>query len=230
MNKDELAAHETCKRCGHENPAWSAPSPLWNEVMRGGCINGPPEYGDMVCAACFMVLAEAKGVASLFRVSAERVTAPLQTITPTGRVWDEASQLWSEQTSSALQAESGPPAEGGELIAKGKGLCGLLESSAKAFRENPVYSGDGDPVFLVVQAAEMAEAAAHIRTLEAENEGFRRLAAENAALEVRVGETRSQLQRIVDHRDATSELHTSADECADTMADIARQALERDDG
>jgi hypothetical protein len=87
---------ETCRRCGHDNPAWSAPSPLWNAVMRGGSIDGEPIYEDMVCAACFISIAKEKGIASGFRLSADDVTASLETTTPSGRVWDDSSQLWRE--------------------------------------------------------------------------------------------------------------------------------------
>lgn len=88
-------SRETCKRCGRdENPPWSAPSPLWNAVMRGGSINGDALFDDMVCATCFMVLAEEAGVATLWRVDAERVNVPLETVTPSGRYWDQLSRMW----------------------------------------------------------------------------------------------------------------------------------------
>lgn len=85
---------EACKRCGRRNPSWSAPSPLWNAVMRGGSVDGPPEYGDMVCATCFMVLAEEKGIACGFRVVADVVHVELETVTPSGRAWDTESGMW----------------------------------------------------------------------------------------------------------------------------------------
>lgn len=91
---------ERCERCGHENAVWFAPSPLWNAVMRGGCINGEPLFGDMVCAACFMSLAQAAGIAERFRVSAEVVNVPLQTTTPSGRVWDDQAWLWRDALST----------------------------------------------------------------------------------------------------------------------------------
>ena len=87
-------AGERCQRCGHENPPWSAPSPLWNAVMRGGSINGEEQHGGIVCAACFMVLAEKQGIASLFRVLAENVNVELETVTPSGRVWDDEQFRW----------------------------------------------------------------------------------------------------------------------------------------
>lgn len=85
---------EACRRCGGENPPWSAPSPLWNMVMRGGSINGESIFNDMVCARCFMELAEEKGIANLFRVYAEQVNVELETVTPSGRVWDSERWLW----------------------------------------------------------------------------------------------------------------------------------------
>jgi hypothetical protein len=91
-----LAEHEKCHRCCREYRMWSTPSPLWNAVMRGGCINGPWEFGEMICANCFMELAEDRGIATTFRVDAENVKVPLQTVTPSGRVWDEKRRLWME--------------------------------------------------------------------------------------------------------------------------------------
>lgn len=87
---------ERCQRCGGENPSWSAPSPLWNAVMRGGSINDGPEFGDMVCAACFMVRAEERGVANTWRLVAVNVNVELETVTPSGRVWDAEKWLWIE--------------------------------------------------------------------------------------------------------------------------------------
>ena len=90
----EFSDAERCQRCNGENPAWSASSPLWNAVMRGGSIEGDPIFGDMVCATCFMVLAEEKGIAGLFRVTADIVNVELETVTPSGRVWSDERQLW----------------------------------------------------------------------------------------------------------------------------------------
>lgn len=90
---------EKCNRCGGPNPPWHAPSPLWNAVMRGGSINGEPIYGDMVCATCFMVIAEEQGVATIWRVQALRVNVPLETVTPSGRVWNPDTFLWESRSS-----------------------------------------------------------------------------------------------------------------------------------
>jgi len=87
---------EQCQRCGGDNPAWSAPSPLWNAVMRGGSINGEPLFSDMVCATCFMILAEERGIAFLWRVQAQDVRTELETVTPSGRVWNDQEWLWMQ--------------------------------------------------------------------------------------------------------------------------------------
>lgn len=95
---DGPASHPeaTCGRCGGPNVGWHAPSPLWNQVMRGGDINGTDLFGGIVCPTCFAVLAEQAGIASMWTLRAERVHVELQTVTPSGRVWDEATQLWQE--------------------------------------------------------------------------------------------------------------------------------------
>lgn len=89
---------ENCNRCGAKNPPWSAPSPLWNAVVRGGSINGDPLFNDMLCATCFTVLAEAAGIASNFRLTAVNIHGTLEIITPSGRVWDDAGWLWVDTT------------------------------------------------------------------------------------------------------------------------------------
>lgn len=90
----ELHPEDYCHRCSGPNISWSAPSPLWNEVMRGGDINGPWQYGEIICPTCFAILAEAAGVAQRWRVYAERVNVPLATVTPSGRVWNPETWLW----------------------------------------------------------------------------------------------------------------------------------------
>ena len=100
LESEALRDTEMCERCGRGSAVWSAQSPLWNEVIRGGSINGEPMYNDMVCASCFMELAEGQGVATKFRVTAEDVAVELETTTPSGRVWDENSLLWVEPAES----------------------------------------------------------------------------------------------------------------------------------
>ena len=87
---------EMCQRCWREYRVWFAPSPLWNAVMRGGCINGPWEFSELICANCFMEMAEDRGVADQFRVDAAVVKVPLQKTTPSGRKWDAEQDLWVE--------------------------------------------------------------------------------------------------------------------------------------
>jgi len=48
-------------------------------------------------------------------------------------------------------------------------LIERLRSSAKAFRENTVYTSDGDAILLGVQAEECEQAADRVAALEAEN-------------------------------------------------------------
>jgi hypothetical protein len=86
---------EYCHRCNGPNVSWSAPSPLWNAVMRGGSINGPQEFDEIICPTCFFVLADDRGVATGFRVDAQALV-PFQTVTPSGRRWNSNTLLWEE--------------------------------------------------------------------------------------------------------------------------------------
>lgn len=87
---------DICQRCKGANIIWSAPSPLWNEVMRSGDINGDWEFGELICPTCFGVLAKERGVATHFRLYATNVTRKLQNITPSGRIWNEKTWLFEE--------------------------------------------------------------------------------------------------------------------------------------
>lgn len=90
-----------CRRCGGLNVDWAAPSPLWNAVMRGGDIDGPWEFGEVICPTCFAVLAVERGIViGGFRLTAEAVV-PLTTTTPSGRVWDPEAWLWRDPESGA---------------------------------------------------------------------------------------------------------------------------------
>lgn len=82
-----------CDRCGGKNPIWVAPSPLWNEVIRGGDINGSEIY-QFICPNCFIILAEEKHIAQGWRLYATDIFVELQTITPTGRVWNDKTWLF----------------------------------------------------------------------------------------------------------------------------------------
>jgi hypothetical protein len=89
-------AESQCRRCGGPNVSWAAPSPLWNAVMRGGSIDGPWEFGELICPTCFVVLAEERGIACDWTVAAKTVYVALETVTPSGRRWDAESGLWVE--------------------------------------------------------------------------------------------------------------------------------------
>ena len=92
MNEEE----SYCHLCLGPNIPWSAPSPLWNKVMRGGSIDGTDEHDGIVCPTCFAMLAQERAGASLWRFTAERVDAELETVTPSGRVWDADAFMWAE--------------------------------------------------------------------------------------------------------------------------------------
>lgn len=81
-----------CHRCGGPNTTWSAPSPLWNAVMRAE--DGSDEFDGIVCPVCFALLAETRVSAAGWRLTAERVDAEMATTTRDGRVWDEDAWLW----------------------------------------------------------------------------------------------------------------------------------------
>ena len=92
-----MSSESICQRCGRFNPVWTAPSPLWNFVMRGGSINGIERYC-VVCPSCFVLLAEERGVlATGWRLTASNLEMlPLETVTPSGRVWNPVTWLWDD--------------------------------------------------------------------------------------------------------------------------------------
>lgn len=84
-----------CRRCGGPNRVWYAPSPLWNAVMRlGGSINGAEDFSGIICPTCFVVLAEERGIASMWRLDAREVHIELELTTPSGRTWSAATDRW----------------------------------------------------------------------------------------------------------------------------------------
>jgi hypothetical protein len=94
---------EACRRCGRSNVSWCAPSPLWNAAVRAG----QPEdarYGELLCMGCFAEIAERRGVASGWRLDATDVQVELETVSPSGRVWNPETWLW-EDPPAALQEE-----------------------------------------------------------------------------------------------------------------------------
>lgn len=91
-----MSDESVCQNCGGFNPVWTAPSPLWNYVMRGGSINGI-EAISVVCPSCFVLLAEERTTgATMWRFEAVDITAELETVTPTGRVWNPKTWLWDD--------------------------------------------------------------------------------------------------------------------------------------
>jgi hypothetical protein len=85
---------ERCERCGGRNTSWAAPSPLWNEVMRGGSIDGPVQGAEIICMGCFVEDAERRGIAFEWRLMAADVRVSLETTTPSGRIWNDEHWLW----------------------------------------------------------------------------------------------------------------------------------------
>lgn len=88
-----------CHRCKGPNVIWSAASPLWNEVMRGGDINNGEEFEGIICPTCFCILAGEREVADQFNLFSLNPLVPLKTVTPSGRVWSEEKWLWVENVS-----------------------------------------------------------------------------------------------------------------------------------
>jgi len=112
---DATPDESVCQRCGGPNVTpWAAPSPLWNEVMRGGDINAADRYG-FCCPTCFVALADEAGIADDWQLSARRVHRELTTVTPSGRVWDDRAWLWVEP---APTADVTPAALGGTVHAR----------------------------------------------------------------------------------------------------------------
>lgn len=84
-----------CQRCDGPNISWGAPSPLWNQVMRGGSINGPWQYGEIICPLCFAELAAEQGITGPYwHFFADEVHVGLELETPTGRVWNSETWRW----------------------------------------------------------------------------------------------------------------------------------------
>jgi len=89
--------YERCRRCHGPNVVWTAPSPLWNLVMRGNDIDGPIRFADLVCIQCFIELAEEAGVhPHRWRIYADPEPEGLVKTTPSGRIWDSSRWLWTE--------------------------------------------------------------------------------------------------------------------------------------
>lgn len=72
--------------------------------MRGNDINGDPQFGDLVCIRCFIVLAEEAGVdPTVWRLTADPEPEGLVKVTPSGRVWDERTYRWGPARDEELR-------------------------------------------------------------------------------------------------------------------------------
>jgi hypothetical protein len=84
--------------------------------MRDGSIDGPQYFGELICPTCFCVLAEQAGIASGWRLDARAVNLQLETVTPSGRIWDPETDLWKDPEPAApaekLTCQCDPIAEG----------------------------------------------------------------------------------------------------------------------
>lgn len=85
---------EQCRRCDGPNVIWSAPSPLWNLVMRENDINGRIQFRDLVCMKCFIELAAERGITRQWRLTVAPEPDGLIYETPSGRVWNDRTWLW----------------------------------------------------------------------------------------------------------------------------------------
>lgn len=83
-----------CHRCYLGNRSWTAPSPLWNYVMRGDDMGAAERFDGIVCATCFMMMAEELGAGELWLVYPQRIGVPLKMTTPDGREWDPVTWMW----------------------------------------------------------------------------------------------------------------------------------------
>lgn len=154
INEDETVScdgssglpESICHRCKHHNPRWQAPSPLWNQVMRGGSIDGPWKFNEIICPNCFIELAEKQNIADNWNLTARNVHVDVETVTPSGRVWNPITWLWDEP-----KASPGTPEEFAEPAA--------LAARLRAFREGAgLFYADADKAADLIedQASEIA--------------------------------------------------------------------------
>lgn len=94
--KERCEMESFCHRCGGPNVIWSAPSPLWNFVMRDDDIDGEWKWNEIICPMCFVGLAEQKGVKGNWNFAPNTMTEGLIEVTPTGRVWNSKTWMWEE--------------------------------------------------------------------------------------------------------------------------------------
>lgn len=138
---DDEDPERICHRCGGPNVhAWTAPSPLWNQVMRDGDINGPWKYNEIICPVCFAQLAEEQGIASFWRFYAERVHVELATTTPSGRVWNPQTWLWEDRSGPARLDGHSPGCQGAHTF---EISCSQVAEIREREANNPNYCPKG---------------------------------------------------------------------------------------
>jgi hypothetical protein len=96
LNWRDFHPERYCHRCGRLNVwSWSAPSPLWNPVMRNE--DGSERFEGIVCPPCFALLCEQSGYVPPerhhWRFAPDR---DLSDLSPNadGQVWDDEQWLW----------------------------------------------------------------------------------------------------------------------------------------
>jgi hypothetical protein len=66
--------------------------------MREGSIAGPWRWHEIICPLCFVELGEQQDIGRGWRLDAKEVLVPLETVTPSGRIWDESKGLWGNKS------------------------------------------------------------------------------------------------------------------------------------
>lgn len=98
LNWRDFHPEKYCHRCGRRNVhSWSAPSPLWNAVLRDP-VTGGDRWG-ILCPPCFAELAEesilpAKRTHWYFQPEGVDIASLWDD--RDGRVWNAERQLWEE--------------------------------------------------------------------------------------------------------------------------------------
>lgn len=136
-----LGDGERCSRCGGENVVWSAPSPLWNLVMRDNDINAKDRYG-FACIRCFIVCADEAGLVGRWRVWLNPEPEGALYVTPSGRVWDAERWLWVEPRdlrTEVAEAMAGMPVESMDY----ESACAWLENADEAIKVMERRKGQG---------------------------------------------------------------------------------------
>jgi len=115
------------------------------------------------CGACYFITGRGAGQRAKIMCSKCEATGPVG-------LSGEASAVDAWNTRSAsCETDAGPtPGLTPVPAVEDEALAAKLGESAAAFREHPIYTQDGDPVRLAVQADELDQAANRIRELSAE--------------------------------------------------------------